>query len=129
MIELILWALLAGIIIGPWARLVLPGEQNISIVMTILLGAVGALVGGIVYRALGGTDTPGIDWLLLVVEVVVVVGGAAVVVSGTVVVVDSGVVVVAGTATEPEHATTRNRGSHRRSMRRRYRRSPETRVG
>ncbi|MGH8945229.1 MAG: GlsB/YeaQ/YmgE family stress response membrane protein [Acidimicrobiia bacterium] len=71
MLELIIWALLAGIIIGPLARLMIPGQQNISIVMTILLGAIGALVGGIVYRALGGTDTPGIDWLLLVIEVAV----------------------------------------------------------
>lgn len=71
MLELIIWALLAGIIIGPLARLALPGKQNISIGMTILLGAVGALVGGIIYRALGGTDTPGIDWILLLVEVAV----------------------------------------------------------
>lgn len=71
MLELIIWALLAGIIIGPLARLVLPGQQNISLGITILLGAIGALVGGIVYRALGGTDTPGIDWLLLLIEVAV----------------------------------------------------------
>ena len=44
----IIGALLAGIIIGPLARLVLPGKQNISIGMTILIGAVGALVGGLV---------------------------------------------------------------------------------
>jgi uncharacterized membrane protein YeaQ/YmgE (transglycosylase-associated protein family) len=71
LLELIIWALLAGIIIGPLARLVLPGQQNISLGITILLGAIGALVGGIVYRALGGTDTPGIDWLLLLIEVAV----------------------------------------------------------
>lgn len=71
MLELIIWALLAGIIIGPLARLVLPGQQNISIGMTILLGALGALVGGIIYRALGGTDTAGVDWILLAIEVAV----------------------------------------------------------
>ena len=38
----IIGALLAGIIIGPLARLVLPGRQNISMGMTILVGAVGA---------------------------------------------------------------------------------------
>ncbi len=71
MLELIIGALLWGIIIGPLARLVLPGEQNISLGITILLGAIGALVGGIIYRALGGTDTAGIDWILHLVEIVV----------------------------------------------------------
>lgn len=71
MLELIIGALLWGIIIGPLARLVLPGEQNISIGMTILLGALGALVGGIIYQALGGTETEGIDWVLHLVEIVV----------------------------------------------------------
>ena len=41
----IIAALLAGIIIGPLARLVLPGRQNISMGMTILIGAFGALAG------------------------------------------------------------------------------------
>jgi uncharacterized membrane protein YeaQ/YmgE (transglycosylase-associated protein family) len=72
----ILWGLLAGIVIGPLARLVLPGKQNISLVMTIVLGAVGAIAGGLVYEALGGTETEGIDWILLAVQV----GVAAVVV-------------------------------------------------
>ncbi|MGC5584285.1 GlsB/YeaQ/YmgE family stress response membrane protein [Ornithinimicrobium sp. W1679] len=45
MIGTIITALIAGLIVGPLARLVLPGKQNISIPMTILLGAVGALLG------------------------------------------------------------------------------------
>ena len=73
MLELIIGALLWGIIIGPLARLVLPGEQNISLLMTILLGAIGALVGGIIYQALGGAETAGIDWVLHLVEIVVAV--------------------------------------------------------
>ena len=65
----LLGGLVAGIIIGPLARLVLPGKQNISLVMTIVLGAVGAIVGGFVYEALGGTDTSGIDWIRLLIQV------------------------------------------------------------
>ncbi len=72
----LLWGLLAGVIIGPLARLVLPGKQDISLIMTIVLGAVGAIVGGFVYDALGGTDTSGIDWIKLLIQV----GVAAVVV-------------------------------------------------
>ena len=65
----IVGALIAGIIIGPLARLVLPGQQNISLGVTILLGALGALVGGFVYEALGGGETSGIDWIKLLVQV------------------------------------------------------------
>ncbi|MBY5161457.1 GlsB/YeaQ/YmgE family stress response membrane protein [Salsipaludibacter albus] len=67
----IIFALLAGIIIGPLARLVIPGKQDVSIGMTILLGAVGALVGGLIYGFLGGTETDGIDWIELLVQVAV----------------------------------------------------------
>jgi uncharacterized membrane protein YeaQ/YmgE (transglycosylase-associated protein family) len=63
--------LIAGIIIGSLARLVLPGKQNLSVGMTILLGAVGAIVGGFVYEALGGEDTSGIDWIRLAIQVAV----------------------------------------------------------
>ena len=63
--------LLAGLIIGPLARLVLPGKQDISLIMTVVLGAVGAIVGGFVYQALGGGETSGIDWIKLLIQVVV----------------------------------------------------------
>lgn len=65
----ILGALLAGVIIGPLARLVLPGKQDISLIMTIVVGAVGALLGGVIYEALGGGETSGIDWIRLFVQI------------------------------------------------------------
>lgn len=68
--------LIAGIIIGPLARLVLPGKQNISIGMTILIGAVGAILGGFIADAVGVGDTDGIDWIKHAIQV----GVAAVVV-------------------------------------------------
>lgn len=61
--------LLAGIIVGPLARLVLPGKQSMSIIMTILVGAVGAIGGGLLYEAFGGEATSGIDWIKLLVQV------------------------------------------------------------
>lgn len=70
--QTILLALLAGVIIGPLARLIMPGRQNISLVMTIILGAIGALAGSAIYRALSGNpDTSGIDWIALAIGVVV----------------------------------------------------------
>jgi uncharacterized membrane protein YeaQ/YmgE (transglycosylase-associated protein family) len=65
----IVGALLAGVVIGPLARLVLPGKQDISVIMTIVVGAVGALLGGVIYEALGGGETSGIDWIRLLVQV------------------------------------------------------------
>ena len=76
----IIGALVAGIIIGPLARLVLPGKQHMSIGMTILLGAVGALLGGFLYELLGGGETSGIDWIRLFIQVAV--AAVAVVVYG-----------------------------------------------
>lgn len=70
--QTVLLALLAGVIIGPLARLVLPGKQNISLVMTVVLGAVGALAGSAIYRAVSGkSDTTGIDWIAFAAGVVV----------------------------------------------------------
>ncbi len=74
-VSTIIGALLAGIIIGPLARLVLPGKQSISMGMTILIGAVGALAGGLVadWLNIGSTEgtTAGIDWIKLGIQVAV----------------------------------------------------------
>jgi uncharacterized membrane protein YeaQ/YmgE (transglycosylase-associated protein family) len=71
----IIGALIAGIIIGPLARLVLPGKQNISLGMTILVGAVGALIGGLLadWLNIGSEtgETAGIDWIKLAIQVAV----------------------------------------------------------
>lgn len=65
----IVWGLVAGIIIGPLARLVLPGKQNISLVMTVVIGAVGAILGGFIAEAIDVADTDGIDWIKLAIQV------------------------------------------------------------
>ena len=46
MLGLILSIIVIGLIAGALARLVVPGRQNISIPMTILLGIVGSFLGG-----------------------------------------------------------------------------------
>lgn len=65
----IVWGLVAGIIIGPLARLVLPGKQNISLVMTVVIGAVGAILGGFIAEAIDVAETDGIDWIKLAIQV------------------------------------------------------------
>lgn len=67
MIWTILVALLLGLIIGPLARLILPGRQNISLVMTVVLGALGALGGALLVSNL--TDADGFNFVALIVGV------------------------------------------------------------
>ena len=45
MLGTILSAVIGGLIIGGLARLVVPGKQNIGVIMTIVLGIFGSLVG------------------------------------------------------------------------------------
>lgn len=66
---IIIGGLILGIIIGPLARLVVPGRQDISLLWTIVIGAIGAVGGGFLYEALGGEETSGIDWIRLLVQV------------------------------------------------------------
>lgn len=56
MIATIIVALIVGCIVGPLARLILPGRQNISLPATIGLGAVGSLVGSFVGANFLGTE-------------------------------------------------------------------------
>jgi uncharacterized membrane protein YeaQ/YmgE (transglycosylase-associated protein family) len=46
MIGLIISLIVVGLIAGALARLIIPGRQNLSIPMTILLGIIGSFVGG-----------------------------------------------------------------------------------
>ena len=48
--------LVAGLIIGALARLVLPGRQRIGLALTLLLGVVGSVVGGVIANAVGSGD-------------------------------------------------------------------------
>ena len=76
----ILGLLLVGLIIGALARLLKPGRQRMSILATLLLGVVGAFIGG----AIGGlfNDQTGIfelnvvGFLIAVAAAVLLVGVA-----------------------------------------------------
>jgi uncharacterized membrane protein YeaQ/YmgE (transglycosylase-associated protein family) len=78
-ISSIISAIVIGAIIGVLGRLVVRGKQNISIVATILIGIVAALVGTLVAGLIGVSDTPGIDWIELVIQVVLAAVGVSLV--------------------------------------------------
>ncbi|RFA15363.1 transglycosylase [Subtercola boreus] len=46
MLGLIISLIVIGLIAGALARLIIPGKQDMSILMTIILGIVGSFVGG-----------------------------------------------------------------------------------
>jgi len=46
MLGLIITIIIVGLIAGLLARLIVPGRQNLSIAMTIVIGIIGSFVGG-----------------------------------------------------------------------------------
>jgi uncharacterized membrane protein YeaQ/YmgE (transglycosylase-associated protein family) len=48
--------LIAGLIIGALARLLMPGRQKIGLLWTLLLGVAGSLIGGTIANAIGTGD-------------------------------------------------------------------------
>lgn len=73
MIGTILWAVIGGAVIGILARLILPGRQNISVWLTIAVGILAALLGGLIADWLGVGDTSGIDWIRHIIQVALAV--------------------------------------------------------
>ena len=67
----IIGLIFAGLIVGALARLFLRGRQDISMLVTIALGIVGSLAGAWLWRAIGGDDTWGIDWIAFFIGIAV----------------------------------------------------------
>jgi len=74
----IISAIIVGLVVGVLARLVLPGKQNISIVLTILIGLVAAFIGGFIGNQIG-TGGDGFSWITLIIQVILAVIGVAIV--------------------------------------------------
>ena len=71
--------IVAGLVIGALARLLKPGKQDLSILVTLLLGLVGSVIGGLIAQLFG---TGGIfelnvlGFVLAVVAAVLLIGVA-----------------------------------------------------
>jgi uncharacterized membrane protein YeaQ/YmgE (transglycosylase-associated protein family) len=55
MIAILSW-IVFGLIVGALAKLVMPGDDPGGIIVTILIGIAGAVVGGLIGRAMGLYD-------------------------------------------------------------------------
>ena len=68
-IDGVITAIIVGAIIGGLGRLVIRGKEHISLLMTIVIGIVAALIGTFIAVRLGVANTPGIDWIELFIQV------------------------------------------------------------
>ena len=58
-----------GLVVGMVARLLVPGRQHLSIGITVLLGVIGSVVGGVVANAIGTGDIMELNFLGSVVAI------------------------------------------------------------
>jgi uncharacterized membrane protein YeaQ/YmgE (transglycosylase-associated protein family) len=75
----IITAIIIGAIIGVLGRLLVPGRQHMSALLTIVVGIIAALLGSFIAGQLGVRDTAGVDWTELLIQVVLAAIGVAIV--------------------------------------------------
>ena len=73
MIVQIISMIIVGGIVGALARLFLKGDQQISALWTVVLGAGGAAVGAWLAGLFGVASTAGIDWIRWVASIIAAV--------------------------------------------------------
>ena len=64
--------ILAGLVIGVIARALLPGRQEMSIVLTIVIGVIAAVLGGLLWEVIF-PDNDGIAWIGSIIVGIVLV--------------------------------------------------------
>lgn len=69
----ILGFIVAGLVIGALARLFKSGKQDLSLLMTLLLGVVGSIIGGLVASLFGTGDIFELNVLGFIVAVIAAV--------------------------------------------------------
>lgn len=51
-----IWWIIIGLVAGLLARMIMPGRQPMGWLLTIVLGLIGSVVGGLISSAIFGTD-------------------------------------------------------------------------
>ena len=67
----VVWYIVAGLVIGILARAILPGKQQMSIIATLVLGVISALIGGFVWDAIF-SGNEGVAWIGSIVVAVII---------------------------------------------------------
>jgi uncharacterized membrane protein YeaQ/YmgE (transglycosylase-associated protein family) len=74
MIGTIVGAIFVRLIVGALARLILPGRQNIGVIMTILLGALGSFIGSwVTYRLIYTSDKGAFEVTAFLVGIIIAI--------------------------------------------------------
>lgn len=60
-----IWSIIVGLVVGLLARAIKPGADSMGWILTIILGMVGASVGGFIASALGIHTNGGIGGLII----------------------------------------------------------------
>ena len=83
MLSILSW-IITGLVVGLIARAIVPGRQSVGLIMTIVLGIVGAFVGGLISQLIwpGWVNEPDVNrmwpgWLMAILGAVIVVAGYA----------------------------------------------------
>lgn len=63
-----------GLFVGALARLLLPGRQKIGLALTLLLGVLGSVVGGVIANLIGSGDIFELNIIGAIVAVLASVG-------------------------------------------------------
>jgi uncharacterized membrane protein YeaQ/YmgE (transglycosylase-associated protein family) len=69
--------LITGLVIGAVAHLLVPGRQRIGVLLTILIGVVGALLGGVITAALLGPGHLIITFIVALVVAAVLISAVS----------------------------------------------------
>lgn len=83
MITSLVSALIVGSVEGVLGRLVLPGRQELSVALTMLVGVMAALIGSAATRALGlTTPTGSLNWVEIAIQGALAAGGVSLLAGG-----------------------------------------------
>lgn len=69
--------IVAGLIVGALARLLLPGHQHLGLLATLLLGLAGSIIGGTAANAIGKgsvTELNVVGFIFAVVSAMILIG-------------------------------------------------------
>jgi uncharacterized membrane protein YeaQ/YmgE (transglycosylase-associated protein family) len=67
MITAIIFWIIVGLIAGVLAKWVMPGPDPGGVILTIIIGIIGAFIGGVVLRALGFGGGGSGDWIASII--------------------------------------------------------------
>ena len=65
MLTALLFWIIVGLIAGALAKLIMPGDDPGGIIVTIIIGIVGAVIGGFILRALNIGGNGGFLWSIV----------------------------------------------------------------